>query len=113
MNSVAPAVLSTSIWEVKSLLMKGHPEEAFERLKTFLGGIPYLVTQNKPEIFYENNLFLILSLIGIDTTVELHTSEGRIDMVLKFPDYIYVIELKLDSTAKEAMNQIDTNHRCR
>ncbi|MDE6480753.1 MAG: ATP-binding protein [Muribaculaceae bacterium] len=107
---VAPAVLSTSVWEVKSLLMKGHPEEAFERLKSFLGGIPYLVTQNKTEIFYENNLFLILSLIGIDTTVELHTSEGRIDMVLKFPDYIYVIELKLDSTAKEAMNQIDTNH---
>lgn len=54
---MAPAVLSTSIWEVKSLLIKGHPEEAFE-----------------------------------------------IDMVLKFPDYIYVIELKLDSSAKEAQN---------
>lgn len=107
---VAPAVLSTSIWEVKSLLMKGEPEEAFERLKSFLGGIPYLMTQNKPEIFYENNLFLILSLIGIDTTVECHTSEGRIDMVLKFPDYIYVIELKLDSSAKVALDQIDTNH---
>ncbi|MDE6697133.1 MAG: ATP-binding protein, partial [Muribaculaceae bacterium] len=107
---IAPAVLSTSIWEVKSLLMKGHPEEAFDRLKSFLGGIPYLVTQNKPEIFYENNLFLILSLIGIDTTVEWHTSEGRIDMVLKFPDYIYIIELKLDASAKEALNQIDSNH---
>lgn len=107
---VAPAVLSTSVWEVKSLLMKGNPVEAFERLKSFLSGIPYLITQNKPEIFYENNLFLILSLIGIDTTVELHTSEGRIDMVLKFPDYIYVIELKLDSSAKEAMEQIDSNH---
>lgn len=107
---VAPAVLSTSIWEVKSLLMKGHPEEAFDRLKSFLGGIPYLVTQNKPEIFYENNLFLILNLIGIDTSVECHTSEGRIDMVLKFLDYIYVIELKLDSSVKEAINQIDTKH---
>ena len=60
---MAPAVLSTSIWEVKILLIKGHPEEAFE-----------------------------------------------IDMVLKFPDYIYVIELKLDSSAKEALNQIDSNH---
>lgn len=29
---VAPAVLSTSIWEVKSLLMKGDPEEAFEKI---------------------------------------------------------------------------------
>lgn len=107
---VAPAVLSTSVWEVKSLLMKGQPEDAFDRLKSFLGSISHLVTQNKPEIFYENNLFLILSLIGIDTTVECHTSEGRIDMVLKFPNYIYVIELKLDSSAKEAMDQIISNH---
>lgn len=107
---IAPAVLSTSVWEVKSLLMKGHPQEAFERLKSFLGGISHLVTQNKPEIFYENNLFLILSLIGIDTTVEWHTSEGRIDMVLRFPSYIYVIELKLDGSAMEAMDQIDSNH---
>lgn len=104
---VPPSVLSTSVWEVKSLLMKGQPKEAFDRLKAFLGGISYLVTKNKPEIFYENNLFLILNLIGIDTTVEFHTSEGRIDMVLKFPNYIYVIELKLDYSAKEAIEQID------
>ncbi|MDE6077456.1 MAG: ATP-binding protein, partial [Muribaculaceae bacterium] len=90
---IAPSVLSTNIWEVKTLLMNGKPEIAFDRLKSFLGGISYLVTQNKPEIFYENNLYLIFSLIGIDTTTELHTSEGRIDMVLKFPDYIYVMEL--------------------
>ncbi len=107
---VAPAVLNTSVWEVKSLLMKGQPKEAFDRLKSFLGSISYLLSQNKPEIFYENNLFLILSLIGIDTTAEYHTSEGRIDMVLKFPNYIYVIELKLDHSAKEALEQIDSNN---
>lgn len=104
---ISQADLSTSVTEVKRLLMIGNPEEAFDRLKAFLGGISHLITQNKPEIYYENNLFLILSLIGIDTTAESFTSEGRIDMLLKFPDYIYVVELKLDSTAKEAMDQID------
>lgn len=107
---IAPSVLSTNIWEVKTLLMNGKPEIAFDRLKSFLGGISYLVTQNKPEIFYENNLYLIFSLIGIDTTTELHTSEGRIDMVLKFPDYIYVMELKLDGTAQDALTQIDSHN---
>lgn len=106
---VAPAVLSTSVWEVKTLLMKGQPREAFERLRSFLGGISYLVTQHKPEIYYENNLFIILSLIGIDTTVEWHTSEGRIDMLLKFPENIYIVELKLDGSAKEALDQIDSH----
>ena len=107
---IAPSILSTNIWEVKTLLMNGKPEIAFDRLKSFLGGISYLVTQNKPEIFYENNLYLIFSLIGIDTTTELHTSEGRIDMVLKFPEYIYVMELKLDGTAQDALTQIDSHN---
>lgn len=107
---VGAAALGNSVWEVKSFLMKGQAEEAFDRLKSFLGGISHLVTQNKPEIFYENNLFIILSLIGIDTTAEWHTSEGRIDMVLEFPEYIYVLELKLDSSADMAIEQINSKN---
>ncbi|MDE5871782.1 MAG: PD-(D/E)XK nuclease domain-containing protein, partial [Muribaculaceae bacterium] len=49
---------------------------------------------------------ILLTLIGIETETEVRTSHGRIDLVVKTPDYIYVIELKFDRTAKEAMAQI-------
>ena len=39
--------------------------------------------------------------------MEYHTSRGRVDLVLKTSDYIYVMEFKLDGTAEEAMAQID------
>lgn len=38
---------------------------------------------------------------------ERHTSNGRMDLVMQTNDYIYIIELKLDATADEALNQIE------
>ncbi|WP_288146538.1 PD-(D/E)XK nuclease domain-containing protein, partial [Xylanibacter caecicola] len=46
-------------------------------------------------------------LLGFYTEVERTTSRGRMDVVLKTSDYIYVMELKLDGTAEDALRQID------
>ena len=45
--------------------------------------------------------------IGIDTKAEVHTSEGRIDLLIETKKYIYIIELKYDSTPEEALRQIE------
>lgn len=39
--------------------------------------------------------------------MEYHTSQGRIDLVLKTDNYIYVMEFKLEGTAEEAIRQIE------
>ena len=39
--------------------------------------------------------------------MEYRTSKGRIDLVLKTGDYIYVMEFKLDGSAEEALEQIE------
>lgn len=39
--------------------------------------------------------------------MEYHTSQGRIDLVLKTDRYIYVMEFKLNGTAEEALRQIE------
>ena len=46
-------------------------------------------------------------MIGFYTEVERHTSDGRIDMIVKTSDYIYILEFKLDKSADEALQQID------
>lgn len=44
--------------------------------------------------------------MGFYTQPEYHTSDGRIDLLIKTPQYIYVMEFKLDGSAEEAMEQI-------
>ena len=39
--------------------------------------------------------------------MEYHTNNGRIDLVLQTPNYIYVMEFKLHGTADEALQQIN------
>ena len=65
------------------------------------------------ELHYQNVLFIIFKLVGFYTQAEYHTSEGRIDLVLKAPDYVYVMEFKLQGTAEEAMEQIEKKHYAR
>lgn len=56
---------------------------------------------------YQNILYIVFKLMGFHTEVEYHTSNGRIDLVLKTADYIYVMEFKLNGSAEDAMRQIN------
>ena len=49
----------------------------------------------------------MLRLIGMDVEAEYHTSEGSIDVVMKTAEYIYIIELKINGTATDAIRQIN------
>ncbi len=50
---------------------------------------------------------MFLDLGGLDVKPEERTSDGEIDLVIYLESVIYVIELKLDKTIEEAINQID------
>ena len=93
--------------KVRQLLEEGDVNQAMERLKTFMAGIPYEFADKAPELHYENNFFIVFVLIGIDARPEWHTSDGRIDMLLKMRNYIYVVELKLEKAPEEALGQIE------
>ncbi|MDE5848747.1 MAG: ATP-binding protein [Muribaculaceae bacterium] len=89
---------------VNSLLL-GRPERFVRDLDIFFAGIPYDMKMES-----ENNLhtaiYILLRLIGVKTETEVRTSDGRIDLVVKTSRYIYIIELKFDGSAAEAMAQI-------
>lgn len=90
-----------------SLLRSGRPEDFLEQLQSFLADIPYDLTAKKPEIYFENNLYIIFKMLGFSVQTEYRTSRGRIDILITTPKYIYVIELKLDGSAEDALRQID------
>ncbi len=85
----------------------GNPEGFMSSLKAFLDGGKYALA-GELEIYFQNTMFLIFRLVGFYVDVEYMTSDGRIDMVVKTKDYIYVMELKVDVPAEKALEQIDT-----
>ena len=82
-------------------------------LQSYLAGIPYSLSNGKPEIYYENNLFLIFKMLGFDAQVEFVTSQGRIDIVMRTERYIYIFELKLNGSAADALKQIKERNYAR
>lgn len=95
-----------NVREVRKLLETRNIDEAMERLRIFMAGIPYEFSEKANELHYENNLFIIFMLIGVNARPEWHTSNGRIDLLLSMRNNIYIIELKRDGTPDEALAQI-------
>ena len=84
----------------------GHPDAFLRRLQSIFADTPYELARQL-ELHYQNVLFIVFKLVGFYTQVEYHTSMGRVDLVLKTNDYIYVMEFKLEGTAQEALKQIN------
>ena len=83
----------------------GNTDDFFERMGALLSGVPYEIKLDY-EVHFQNFIYLLFTLMGFYTNVEYHTAKGRADVVIKTDDYIYVMELKRDSSAEDAMKQI-------
>lgn len=87
-------------------IRKGRVDSFLERLQTLFADGDYRIT-GKMEKYFQNSMYLIFKMMGFYVDVERTTSRGRIDIIMKTKDYIYVMELKLDGTAEDALRQIE------
>ena len=53
-------------------------------------------------------MYIITKLMGFYVQTEYRTSRCRIDLLIGTDKYIYIIELKFEGSAEEALNQIQT-----
>lgn len=83
----------------------GDYDAFFRRLQSFFADTPYELVRDL-ELHYQNVLFIVCKLVGFYVQAEYHTSDGRIDMILKTDKYVYVMEFKFDGTAEDALEQI-------
>ncbi|MCD8312802.1 MAG: ATP-binding protein [Bacteroidales bacterium] len=84
----------------------GKPEVFMQSLKTLFDDNDYRIA-GEMEIYFHNSMNLIFKMLGMYTEVERATSRGRADIVVQTKDYVYIMELKLDGSAEEALRQID------
>lgn len=100
---------------------KGDADAFMKKLQSFFAGIPYdhiNISKKKPEdkkealkgyveVHYQNVMFVIMKLMGFYTHTEYRNSNGRIDMTIETSRFVYVMEFKINSSAKVALEQID------
>lgn len=94
-----------AIAQMSVLIRQGDMDGAL-RLE-FLGTVPYCNNTNY-EGHYQQVLFIIFTLLThFVVDVEVHTPNGRVDVVMETEDTLYLIELKLNKSAQAAMQQIN------
>lgn len=99
-GEVSPVILG--MW---SALAREDIDAALARLQTFLATVPY--TDNTHyEGHYQSILYIIFSLFGQLTDIEVRTPTGRIDVVVHTAARLFIIETKINGSAAQALAQI-------
>lgn len=96
-----------TIARMSVLIRQNDMDGAIRLLQTFFETVPYCNNTNY-EGHYQQVLFIIFSLLThFLVDVEIHTPNGRVDIVMLTNTHLYIIELKLNKDAKTAMQQIN------
>ena len=104
------AKANTTIAKMSVLVKKGDMDAAFCMLNDFLETVPYCDNTNY-EGHWQQTLYIMFALLtNYCIIVEQHTAKGRIDITLETADTIYVMELKFNKSAQEALDQINDKH---
>ena len=88
-------------------LESGKPGAFMKRLNALFADTTYQI-QGEKELYFQNATYVFFKVMGFYTQVERATSDGRIDMIVKTPDFIYLFEFKIDKSADEALAQINS-----
>ncbi len=88
-------------------LLENNPEEFFVILKSLFASIPSNLFIADKEAYYHSIIYLVLTLLGVRISAEVHTNRGRIDATIESEKNIYIMEFKL-GTAKKALQQIES-----
>jgi hypothetical protein len=98
-------------------LKKNDTDLAMREMQTYLASIPYVEGFKKKlqeaasyEGFYEYTLYLIFSMLNVYVSTQVKCAQGRTDIIVFMPTTIYVMELKVNGSAKDALNQINSRN---
>ena len=78
----------------------------FEAMQPIFANIPYDLTNRQNEQTWQAIIVVIMRFIGLKVIPEERTNRGRIDFTIDVGSEFYVVEMKLDKTAAEALAQI-------
>lgn len=105
----APKTLNKSNFSVVQFVRDvraGNADGFMTRLAAMFADGNYQIIGDE-EIYFQNTLYTFFKMLGLYVEVGRHTSDGRMDILMQTKEYIYIMELKVNKTADEALRQIE------
>ena len=97
-----------NVFNFDEYLERGNLEGIRNILTALFASIPYTSGETSFEHDFQSVIYLLFMLLGQFVQCERHTWQGRIDCVVEVEQYIYIFEFKRDSSAKDALAQIES-----
>jgi hypothetical protein len=99
---------------MSNALNRGDYDTALRLAQAFLAGLPFmpgekniLADVTRSEMYYHKIIHTIFSLLHNGAHAQVRQAVGMPDIVVKTKQYIYIIEVKINSTTKVALRQIE------
>ena len=108
-NIYVPSARYNSPFAIRKFISdfeKGDAEGLMKRFEAFFADARYEIAGDA-ELYFQNTMYVMSKLMGQYMEVERRTSNGRMDILVQTEKYIYVMELKMDASADEALQQIE------
>ena len=101
------AARGTDVLTLRRLVEAGDAEGMRDVLAALFASIPYTREKDPFENYFQAVIWLVFSLLGRYVHTEVRQAKGRADVIIEARAHVYVMELKRDGTAAEALSQID------
>ncbi len=96
-------------------IKKGDAQSIMFRFKSLFASLPYPAADEDgarriAEQNFQNVFYLVFTLLGQWSQVEVHNYKGRADCVLVSGGTVFIFEFKVDGSVEDALKQIEDNH---
>lgn len=102
------AARGTDVFTLRRLVEAGDTEGIRDVLAALFASIPYARADDPFENYFQAVIWLVFALLGRYVACEVRQARGRADVAVEAREHVYVMELKRDGTAEEALAQIET-----
>ena len=101
-----PSESVNPVLKIEEAFVNNNPEKVVAVINAMLRDVPAHLLDDKGEHFYHALVHLHFRYLGMFIQSEVHTSDGRMDAAVHTPTHIYILEFKIDQSAKAALQQI-------
>jgi len=106
-HSCAQGMRDSSRFVLLAEYLQSEDISAFmETMTAIYASVPYHLETKRDEAYYHTLFYLMVCASGVNAQSEVPDCTGRIDLIMKFPDKIYIIEFKCNQSADAALEQI-------
>jgi hypothetical protein len=94
------------IIKIRNAFRANDLERVMQILQEVFKKVPFFLHERYPEKFFHAAIHLLFSYLGVRIHSEVCTSDGRIDSLVETDTHVYILEYKLNRSAKAALAQI-------